>query len=152
MTMTAGESEDHSGLVPPPGANEKPPTQTGPEPGGAAAVSRLVAAERAARELPAGRGHAREAILAGGLHQRRLAKGGQREAVAIGLLQAEVAVARAARGKHRGGEVDLGGHGRGDGGEHPAAPAARGRDRPLHPRLQLGPRAIAEPQRALYGV
>ena len=128
------------------GANAKPPTQTGPgraEP----SVGGLVAAERAACQLPAAA--AARAKRSGPRASTSAAapSAAEREAVAVGLLPAEVAVVRRRARQHRGREVELGGHRRREReAMHPAAPAARGRERASPPASRSWAHALsAEP-------
>ena len=90
----AGSKPAQCGVEPPSGAKAKPPTATG-----AAVLPRRVGHQPA----PA-RGDAPEAPGAAVVERGRATDRGQREAIAIGVLEAEPVLARAARGDgHRGG-------------------------------------------------
>ena len=103
-TSCAGANDAHSGVRPPSGANAKPPTNTGP---GAGQVD--------AGRPPASRGRAPRSALgrvartgrAPRLDHRGRAQRRRREAVAVGLLEAEEAVVAPAapRGRPRRGRV-----------------------------------------------
>ena len=84
------------GAAPPSGANAKPPTATSPAPAGPSGVARLgVRGQLAPRRRGVG-----EAPRAARADRAHAAQRGQRGAVAVGLLEAEPRLARAARGEH----------------------------------------------------
>ncbi len=88
-------------------------------------VASGIVGERAPPELARVGGHAGKALLAAGLHQRGLAQPREHEPVAIGLLEAEVAVVRAPGGERRGGQVELGAERHGDRGDGRARASSR---------------------------
>ena len=90
----AGSKPAQCGVEPPSGAKAKPPTATGA----------AVLARRVGHQLAPARGDAPEAPGAAVVERGRATDRGQREAIAIGVLEAEPVLARAPRGdRHRGG-------------------------------------------------
>ena len=156
------------GASPPAGANANPPTATSPAPAGPSggsqtarpASSRQAAAaaekrsSRGARRRSSRRNRRGGAVAAVRRHARRAAERGQRGAVAVGLLEAEPVVVRAARGEHQRARVDVGADPHGQPRQHAAAGTPRAPDGALAAQQQLGARRAVEREAViadLYG-
>ena len=150
-TIEPGGSDDHSGADPPSCRKREPADEDRPGGGRAARVVRRVVGERPAPEFARACGDVSETLRASSVERDRLSQSGQREALALGLLEAEVAVARTPRGQHRRREIELRRERDRQRRDGPPGIAARQRQRPVETAGQQLERVFAKLERIRGG-